>query len=212
MEISIRNECESDFRKVEELTREAFWNLYVPGCDEHYLVKVMRNHPDFIPELDFVAEYNGEIIGNIMYTKSTLTNETNEIIDTITFGPVSVLPKYQRQGVGSKLIQHSIKIATQNGYKVILIYGHPRNYCKHGFKSSKDLMVSDAEGKYPFGLLALELEKGILEGYNWKCLMSNVYETEKSNFEEYDATFDFKEKEYKYSQEEFSIAIRAYLV
>lgn len=146
-----------------------------------------------------------------MYSKSTLINELDDKIDVISFGPVSVLPKYQRQGVGSKLIQHSIKIATQNGYKAILILGHPNNYCKHGFKSSKDFMISDAEGRYPFGLLALELEKGILEGHNWKCIMSNVFEMEKSNFDEYDATFDFKEKEYKYTQEEFSIAVRAYL-
>lgn len=212
MEIYIRSECESDFRKVEELTRQAFWNLYVPGCDEHYFVNVMRNHPDFIKELDFVAEYNGEIIGNIMYTKAKLINELDEIIEVISFGPVSVLPQYQRQGVGSKLIQHSIKIATQNGCKAILILGHPKNYCKHGFKNGKDLMISDAEGKYPFGQLALELEKGILEGHNWKSQYSTVYEIDKSNFEEYDATFEFKEKEYNYTQEEFSIAIRAYLV
>jgi len=212
MEISIRNECESDFRKVEELTREAFWNLYVPGCDEHYMVNIMRNHPDFIKELDFVAEDNGEIIGNIMYTKSTLINELDDKLDIITFGPVSVLPKYQRQGVGSQLIQHSIKIASQNGFKAIAIYGHPNNYCKHGFQSSKDLMISDAEGKYPYALLALELEKGFLQGHNWRCLMSKVFEMDKTNFEEFDKTFDFKKKSYQHTQEEFSIAFRAYLV
>ena len=74
MNVKIRNEMEEDFREVEELTREAFWNLYFPGCNEHYLVHSMRNHQDFIREMDFVAEYRGKIVGNIMYTKAWLIN------------------------------------------------------------------------------------------------------------------------------------------
>ena len=66
MDIIMRNETENDYRVVEEITREAFWNLYVPGCNEHYIVHVMRDHPDFLKELDFVAEYNGKIVGNII--------------------------------------------------------------------------------------------------------------------------------------------------
>ena len=97
MNILIRNEKKEDFRKVEELTREAFWNLYVPGCDEHYLVHVIREHPDFIADMDFVAILDKEIVGNIMFTKSRLVNEENESIDVLILGPVSVLPKYQKR-------------------------------------------------------------------------------------------------------------------
>lgn len=75
-EITIRNEKKDDFRTVEEITREAFWNLYNPGCNEHYVVHRMREHEDFIPELDFVAETDGKIVGNIMYTKAKLTDES----------------------------------------------------------------------------------------------------------------------------------------
>ena len=107
MDIFIRNEMEKDYRQVEELTREAFWNLYIPGCNEHYLVHIMRDHPDFISKLDFVAIYKEKIIGNIMYSKSYVMdkNDSNHKIDTITFGPVCVLPEYQRKGVGSSLIE-----------------------------------------------------------------------------------------------------------
>ncbi|MFW6253539.1 MAG: GNAT family N-acetyltransferase [Chitinivibrionales bacterium] len=127
MNIDIRNERHEDHRAVEELTREAFWNLYVPGCDEHYLVHIMRNHPDFIPTLDFVAVLDDKIVGNIMYTKSYVIDRDNNRLETITFGPVSVLPEYQRKGIGSALIRHSSDIAHQNGFKAIIIEGHPYN-------------------------------------------------------------------------------------
>lgn len=211
MDISIRNEIEQDYREVEELTREAFWNLYVQGCDEHYLVHIMRSHPDFLPELDFVAAREDKIVGNIMYTKSYLADETGNKIATITFGPVSVLPAFQRQGVGSALIVHSKQVALEKGYKAIIIYGHPHNYCKHGFKSSKDCHVSDAEGRYPYSLLVLELEKGALEGHNWQYCPSDVYNIDTNAANEYDHLFEYKKKEYKYTQEEFLIACRAYL-
>ena len=214
MNILIRNELEKDFRQVEELTREAFWNLYMPGCNEHYLVHIMRDHPDFIPELAFVAIDREDIIGNIMYTKSFVIDkkDSHHKIDTISFGPVSVLPKYQRKGVGSALIKHSIKTASKYGYKAIIILGHPHNYCKHRFKSSKDFNISDSNGKYPYGLLAFELEKGIFQDSKWTYCPSEVYEFDQNFAEEFDQQFKPKKKEYNYTQEEFSIAYRAYLI
>ena len=90
--ICIRNEERADYEKVERLTRQAFYNQYVPGCTEHYLVRLMREHQDFIPELDYVLELDGEIVGNIMYTKSRLTDEAGIEKEILTFGPVSVAP------------------------------------------------------------------------------------------------------------------------
>lgn len=211
MDIVIRNECEKDYRQVEELTREAFWDLHIPGCDEHYLVHVMRSHPDFLSELDFVAVLDNRIVGNIMYTKSILVNETNVSIDSITFGPVSVIPEYQKKGIGSKLIKHSIKKAIGAGYKVIIIEGHPYNYCKHGFVGSKSLNVGDCEGRFPYSLLVLELEKGCLRNHEWKFHHSTVYNLDKKGFSEYDKSFSPKEKSYKPSQEEFNIASNAFI-
>ncbi|HPS58667.1 MAG TPA: N-acetyltransferase [Spirochaetota bacterium] len=211
MNISIRNETENDYRQIEELTREAFWNLYVPGCNEHFLAHVMRNHKDFIASLDLVAILENRITGSIMYTKSHLVNESGEKIIVITFGPVSVLPEYQKKGIGFALIQHSIKKATADCYKAIVIQGHPYNYCKHGFKSSKDFNISDAEGRYPYSLLVLELEKGCLEGHTWKYYPSEVFNLNENDAEEFDKSFSHKKKEYRYSQEEFKIACRAYI-
>ena len=91
----IRTEQPEDHNKVEALTREAFYNMYMPGCVEHYLVRLMREHEDFIPELDFVAELDGKIIGNIMYTKAKLTDDNGAVKEILTFGPVSIHPDYQ---------------------------------------------------------------------------------------------------------------------
>jgi putative acetyltransferase len=211
MNVIIRNETDEDYRVVEEITREAFWNLYLPGCNEHYLVHKMRNHTDFLKELDFVAEYNGKIVGNIMYTKAWLIDEIGKEMDIFSFGPISVLPEYQRKGIGSALIKHTKNIAINNGIKAIVILGDPHNYCKHGFKSSKDLNISDINGNYPYGMLALELEEGVLAGNKWKYKYSDVYEINEKDADEYDNTFVKKEKGYRYSQEIFSIAFRSFV-
>ena len=105
--VIIRKEEQKDWEIVENITREAFYNLYVPGCVEHYLVHIMRKHEDFIPELDFVLERNGQVIGNIMYTKARLIDENGIEKEILTFGPVSILPAYQRMGYGKMLMEHS---------------------------------------------------------------------------------------------------------
>jgi len=211
MDIIIRNETEKDFHEIEELTREAFWNLYFPGCNEHYLVHQMRNHPDFIKELDFIAEYNGKLVGNIMYTKAWLINENGQNTEIISFGPLSVLPEYQRKGIGSSLISYTRNIALTKGIKGIVILGDPHNYCKHGFKSSKDLNISDVNGEYPYGMLALELEQRAFEGNKWIFKYSDVFNISEEDAEIFDKTFKQKEKDYKYTQEIFSIAFRSYV-
>lgn len=120
--ISIRNEREEDYGIVEEITREAFYNVYVPGCIEHYLVRKMREHEDFVPELDFVLELDGRIIGNIMYTKARLNADNDEKRTVLTFGPVSILPQYQQMGFGKMLIEHSLREAEGLGYDAVVIF------------------------------------------------------------------------------------------
>lgn len=211
MNITIRNEVESDRREVEILTREAFWNLYMQGCDEHYLVHKMRNHSDFIKDLAFVALVDNKIAGNIMYTKSYIADESGRRIYTITFGPLAVLPEYQKKGIGSALINHSKKAAIESGHKAIIILGHPHNYIKHGFKVSKDFNISDSEGRYPFGQMVMELEPGALNGFEGKFCHSEVYNINEDEVQEFDRKFEFKKKEYRHSQYEFQAACRAYV-
>ena len=113
--INIRNETPQDYEIVENITRKAFYNVYIPGCVEHYLVHIMRDHEDFISELDFVIEVDSKIIGNVMYTKAKLIDENNNQKDVLTFGPLSILPEYQRQGYGKMLLEYSFKKATELG-------------------------------------------------------------------------------------------------
>ncbi len=210
MEIKIRPENEADHLPVEVLTREAFWNLYRPGCDEHYTTHMIRGHEDFLPDLTFVAEVDGQIVGSIMYTRSWVINEQGEKVETATFGPLCVHPAWQRRGVGSALIGHSRALAAQKGYPAILILGDPHNYCKHGFKTGKDVGVSTLDGRYPLGLLVLELRPGFFaSSQQWKLQTSAVYEFDPAQVEAFDARFPPKEKKHQYSQDLFSMLVRA---
>jgi len=212
MNIKLRLETSRDYRAVESLTRDAFWNLFVPGCDEHYLVHIMRDHPDFVKELAFVAEDNGKIIGNIMYMKTSVTEvDGNETLETLSFGPVCVAPEYQHKGVGTQLIRHTMSLAASLNYTAIIIHGHPHNYCKHGFKSSKDFNISDEQGRYPFGQLAKELVPGAFKGKKWKYNLNDIYTIDPSAVEQFEKQFEHREMQYRISQEEFSIAVRAFL-
>ncbi len=211
MEITLRNETASDYRRVEHVTREAFWNLYVPGCSEHYMAHVIRNHPDFIPDLDYVACIDNQIVGNIMYTKSWVVDETGKTVETLSFGPVSVLPEYQRKGIGSALIQHTVSIARARGYPAIIIFGSPSNYCKHGFKSCRDYNLTTTEGRYPYGMLVLELQEGFFKNHSWKFHESAAFNVEPEQVEAFDRQFEPKEKGYRYTQDEFKIECRAYV-
>lgn len=211
IEIKIRNEEEKDYYDVELLTQEAFWNLHVPGCDEHYLLHVMRTHPDFVKELDFVAEYEGKIIGNIVYSKSYISNEQGERIDTLTFGPISVHPDYQRKGIGTQLIQHSFEIVKSMNIPFVIIDGHPGNYVKHGFVSCKDYNICTVDGKFPFGTMIKELSPCNLRNETWQLHYSDVYEIKTDEVAVFDKKFPPKEKGFKYSQVEFSMACRAFI-
>ena len=211
MEVLIRNEREDDYRAVEEVTREAFWNLYVPGCSEHYIAHALRGHVDFIQDLDFVAVVNGRVVGNIMYTRARLASDAGESLAIASFGPLSVHPEFQRLGIGSGLIRHSLPAAQRLGFGVVAIYGDPHNYCKHGFRNAKDLGISDGNGDYPHGLLALELAPGLLAGHHWKLQISPAYECSESEVEAFDSGFPPKEKGYQCSQEIFAIEVRSFL-
>lgn len=211
METVIRLETEHDYFKVEELTRNAFWNLYFPGCDEHYLCHIMRDHADSVKDLDYVAEINGTIVGSIMYTKSWLVGDDQEKREIVSFGPLCVHPDYQRKGIGSALIEKTRTIVKEKNIPAIIIYGDPHNYCRHGFKNGIDYNVSNMDGEYPLGLLVLEIESGFFGSRKWKIKQSDVYHFDTSNVDNFDNRFMKKEKKVEYSQELFKMLIRSYL-
>lgn len=209
--LNIRNETPADHETVEHMTRRAFYNLYIPGCVEHYLVHVMRDHEDFIPELDFVLELDGQIIGNIMYTKARLTDEAGEEKEILTFGPVCVMPEYQRQGYGKKLMDHSFEKAAALGYDVIVIFGSPVNYVGRGFQSCKKHNICAEGGKYPAAMLVKQLKPGALDGRKWVYRDSPVMAVSEEDAQRYDEGLEAMEKKRQPSQEEFYIMSRSFV-
>lgn len=211
MDVTIRRENEDDHFLVESLAREAFWNLYYPGCDEHYLCHILRSHPDFIGELDYVAEVDGRLVGSIMYTKAELLGAEGEKVDIVSFGPLCVHPSYQRKGIGTALVGRTVGLVREMNIPAIAIYGDPHNYCKHGFRNGIDYGVDNLDGEHPLGLLVLELEKGFFGTRTWKLRQSDVFKFEPADAEEFDKRFPAREKKWQYSQELFKMQIRAFL-
>ena len=206
--LTIRLETEKDYRAVEELTREAFWNVYKPGADEHYYVHQMRSHPDFIPELAFVLEEDGELVGNIMYTKAWLVDENGARKEILSFGPLSIAPDRQRQKLGKRLIEHSFAAARELGYDVNIIFGNPGNYVSRGFVSCKRKNVSFIfDGNFPTALLVAELVPNALDSRKWLYIPSTAADCceDIATVEAFDAEFPNKEKAWMPSQEEFYI-------
>lgn len=203
--LTIRRETPEDYQAVEDLTRKAFYNQYLPGCVEHYLVRLMRNHEDFIPELTLVAELDGKVIGNIMYTRARLVGQEGEEKQILTFGPVSVLPEYQRQGYGKALIQRSFQEAVALGYDTVVIFGTPANYVGQGFVSCKRHNVRAEDGRFPTAMLVKELVPGALNGKAWTYHDSPVMAVSEVDALAYDDTLEPMERKRLPCQEEFFI-------
>lgn len=207
----IRQETPADYLAVEDLTRRAFYNLYVPGCAEHYLVHIMRTHPDFLPELAFVLESEGQVLGSILYTKATLTDEAGTVKEILTFGPLCVSPEHQRQGYGAALIRHSFAKALELGYDVVVIFGSPANYVGRGFVSCKKHNVYGENGTFPAAMMVKELRSGALDGRRWMYRDSPVMQLDEAAAQRFDAILPPMEKKHLPSQEEFYILSQAVL-
>lgn len=201
----IRNEKPEDYRIVEEMIKEAFWNLSVPGCNEHYFAHQVRKSEDFIPELDFVLEEDGKIIGHIIYVKAKLVADDGTEKEILSFGPFTIHPDYQRRGYGRKLLYHSFEAAEIMGYDTIAIWGNPENYACYGFKNCKRYNVYIEEDVYPVALMVKLLNENALSDKFWKYVESTAHELDEHGFEEFDSSFPQMEKGYKYTQELFYI-------
>lgn len=190
----IREETENDYFNVEYMTKKAFWNRYVPGCNEHYLVHKIRESEDYIPELSRVAEVNGEIVGTIMYTKSYVTDGINKT-EVLTFGPLCVEPKFQNKGIGGALLETTMDLARKAGYKAIIIFGEPGYYPKHGFKTCDNFNITTRDSKNFDAFMGIELVKDGLKGVSGKFYEGKVFEDlPNDKVEEYDKKFPYMEK------------------
>ena len=203
----IRKETKNDYREVENLNREAFWNLSVPGCSEHYFVHVMRDHKDFIPELAHVMEIGGKIVGCVMYCKGLLKDEEGNEKTILTMGPLCVHPDYQRQGIGKALLEYTFALGRKMGYDTVINFGNPDNYVARGYKSCKKYNVCLEGDVFPAALLVKELKEGALDGRKWyyyQCDADAPCEDEEA-VEKFDSQFPPKVKAWQPSQEEFYI-------
>ena len=187
-------EEESDFKEVEYLTREAFWDLYRPGCNEHLLVHKIRKVPAFVKELSYVACDNKKVVGNIIYSKARVVNEDSVEYEVLCMGPLSVLPAYQKRGIGSQLLQKSLDKARELGYKAVIIYGNPAFYARFGFENAQKLMIQTSSGKNFDAFMALELKEGALKGISGKFYEDKVFEIEDNELEIFEKRFPHREK------------------
>jgi predicted N-acetyltransferase YhbS len=194
-QMNIRLETPADYAAVEQITREAFWNHHVPGCDEHYLAHVLRKAECFLPELDFVAELDGTLVGNIMYTNAKIVGDDGTEYPVLSFGPISVLPEFQRRGVGGKLILHTLSLAKEMGHTAVLIYGDPDYYSRFGFVSAEQYGIGTRYNTYAAALQAVELVPGALAGKAGLFYEDEAYEIDPAEAEAFDRLFPPKEKQ-----------------
>lgn len=194
-DIIIREERESDWFESEYVTKKAFWNLHVPGCNEHYLVHLLRASEDYVPELTRVAEIDGKVVGLIMYAKSrVIDGETSH--EVLTFGPLCVDPAFQKQGIGGRLLDATMAMARARGHRAIIIYGEPEYYPRFGFKTCDHFGITTHEGKNFDAFMAFELVPGALGGIKGKFYEAQVYEDCNSDLaDEYDKKFPYMKKE-----------------
>jgi putative acetyltransferase len=205
MELDIRTENRAQARAVEELTREAFWNVHVPGCNEHFVLHQLRQSADFVPELDFVAVRGERVIGNIVYSLARVLDGAGKSHRVLTFGPLSVHPDFQRQGIGSALVRHSLAVAKTLGQPAVCIYGDPRYYHRFGFRCAERFDIRTSDGKFAVALLALELSDGALRAIQGRFVESPAFEVNEIEFEGFERTFPHKEKLATPSQDEFRL-------
>ena len=194
MNISIRSEEERDYKKVEYLTREAFWDLYHPGCTEHLIVHKLRKVPAFVKELNYVACDGDSVVGNIIYSKAKVVNSENKEFEVLCMGPIGVLPSFQKKGIGSMLMNRSIKKARELGFKAIIIFGNPKYYQRFSFVNAKNYGITTASGENFDAFMALELFDGALDGITGKYYEDQVFKTDDKELEAFERGFPYKEK------------------
>ncbi len=171
---TIRLEKKDEHREVETLVREAFWNVYRPGCSEHYVIHVLRDDPAFVKELDFVMEKDGELIGQNMFMRTIINADDGRVIPVLTMGPIGITPELKRQGYGKKLLDYSLEKAAAMGFGAVLFEGNIGFYGKSGFTYARSFGIRYhdlPEGADDSFFLCKELIPGYLD-----CV-TGVYQT-----------------------------------
>lgn len=195
--IIIRNETTADRYEVENLVRDSFWNVYRPGCLEHYVLHTMRNDAAFVPELNFIMEKDGKIIGQNVFARAEILADDGRTIPIMTMGPICIAPEFKRQGYGKILLDYSLEKAAAMGAGALCFEGNIDFYGKSGFKLASEYGIryydTPAEEETPF-FLCIELTPGFLDGVTGKYYTPKCYLVDEGEAEEFDEQFPPKEK------------------
>ena len=198
MSINIRSERKEEYREVENLVREAFWNVYRPGCWEHYVIHVLRDDPAFVKELDFVMERDGWLIGQNMFMRTVINGDDGRDIPVLTMGPIGIMPELKRKGLGKRLLDYSLERAAALGYGAVLFEGNIGFYGKSGFDYARRFGIRYhdlPEGVDDSFFLCRELIPGYLNGVTGVYQTPRGYYVEEADVEAFDKGFPHKEKQ-----------------
>lgn len=193
----IRLENNNEHREVENLVRESFWNIYRPGCTEHYVLHQLRNDPAFVPELDFVMEKDGKLIGQNMFMRAFITADDGRDIPIMTMGPICISPEFKRKGYGKKLLDYSLEKAAELGAGALCFEGNIDFYGKSGFTYAREFGIRYhglPEGADDSFFLCKELKTGYLDGITGVYAPPQGYFVDEAETEEFDKLFLPKEK------------------
>ena len=193
--LRLRPETPADYAAVELLTREAFWNVYRPGCVEHYLLHRLRHSPGYLPDMHMLAVAGEDIVGSIVYSRSRIEGPQGQAWNTLTFGPLSVRPACQRQGIGGALVRHTLQMARAEGERAVLIFGSPDYYGRFGFVPASRYGITLPDGGGFDAFMALPLYKGALDGVRGIFREDAAFEgIDDASVEAYDRGFPPREK------------------
>lgn len=196
-DIIIRNEKKGEYREVENLIRESFWNVYRPGCSEHYVIHVLRDDPAFVKELDFVMEKDGRLIGQNMFMRTVINTDDGRDLEVLTMGPICIAPDLKRMGYGKLLLDYSLEKAAEMGFGAVLFEGNIDFYSTCGFDYARKFGIRYhdlPEGADDSFFLCRELIPGYLDGVTGVYQTPKGYYVDDAEVEEFDREFSPKEK------------------
>ena len=196
-EYVIRPERKEEEREVENLIRESFWNVYRPGCSEHYVIHVLRDDPAFVRELDFVMEQDGRLIGQNMFMRTVISADDGRTVPVLTMGPIGIIPELKRRGYGKKILDYSLEKAAAMGFGAVLFEGNIGFYGHSGFDYARNFGIRYhdlPEGADDSFFLCRELIPGYLDGITGVYQTPQGYYVADADVEEFDRAFPPKEK------------------
>lgn len=199
MQITIRQTEKQDYNYTENFTREIFWNLFTPGCTDHFILHNLRKSKAYIPQLDLLVIYNNnnnnnKIVGHIISSKAKVMDNQYKEHEVLCVGPFSILPEMQNKGIGTGLLKHSISVAKELDFKGMILFGNPNYYHRFGFDDARNYGITTKDGQNFPPFMALELQKNGLSEITGKFFDDEAFQVVEDEFVEFEKMFPEKEK------------------